>query len=76
MGSLRQAGWLDSAELVGSSFTEWASPPIDGQPGHPLLHMQLETQLWGYWLVHIIVPPIGLQIFNLITSEQQNKGCW
>jgi hypothetical protein len=26
--------------------------------------MQLETQLWGggvYWLVHIIVPPIGLQ---------------
>ena len=24
-----------------------ASPPIDGQLGHPLLHMQLETQLWG-----------------------------
>jgi hypothetical protein len=24
-----------------------ASPPIDGQRGHPLLHMQLETQLWG-----------------------------
>jgi hypothetical protein len=23
------------------------SPPIDGQLGHPLLHMQLETQLWG-----------------------------
>jgi hypothetical protein len=23
-----------------------ASPPIDGQLGHPLLHMQLETQLW------------------------------
>jgi hypothetical protein len=22
------------------------SSPIDGQPGHPLLHMQLETQLW------------------------------
>ena len=38
-----------------------ASPPIDGQLGHPLLHMQLETQLWGYWLVHIVVPPIGLQ---------------
>jgi hypothetical protein len=24
-----------------------ASPPIDGQLGHPLLHRQLETQLWG-----------------------------
>jgi hypothetical protein len=22
------------------------SPPIDGRLGHPLLHMQLETQLW------------------------------
>ncbi|KRX28786.1 hypothetical protein T09_11894 [Trichinella sp. T9] len=25
-----------------------ASPAIDGRLGHPLLHMQLETQLWGY----------------------------
>jgi hypothetical protein len=24
-----------------------ASPPIDGRLGYPLLHMQLETQLWG-----------------------------
>jgi hypothetical protein len=24
-----------------------ASPPIDGQLSHPLLHMQLETQSWG-----------------------------
>jgi hypothetical protein len=24
-----------------------ASPPIDGQLGHPLLHMQPETQNWG-----------------------------
>ena len=24
-----------------------ASPPIDGQLGHPMLHMQLEIQLWG-----------------------------
>jgi hypothetical protein len=24
-----------------------ASPPIEGLLGHPLLHMQLETQLWG-----------------------------
>ena len=53
-----------------------ASPPIDGRLGHPLLRMQLETQVppcvffdwwlspresWGYWLVHIVVPPIGLQ---------------
>ena len=38
-----------------------ASPPIDRRLGHPLLHMQLETQLWGYWLVHIADPPIGLQ---------------
>jgi hypothetical protein len=42
-----------------------ASPPIEGQLGHPLLHMQLETQALGggggYWLVHIVVPPIGLQ---------------
>jgi hypothetical protein len=27
-----------------------ASPPIDGWLGHPLLHMQLETQLWGVLL--------------------------
>jgi hypothetical protein len=24
-----------------------ASPPIDGRLGQPLLHMQLEKQLWG-----------------------------
>jgi hypothetical protein len=24
--------------------------------------MQLETRAPGYWLVHIVVPPIGLQI--------------
>jgi hypothetical protein len=33
-----------------------ASPPIDGLVGHPLLHMQLETQALGF-----VVPPIGLQ---------------
>jgi hypothetical protein len=53
-----------------------ASPSIDDRLGHPLLHMQLEPQvppcvffdwwfspkdLWGYWLVHIDVPPMGLQ---------------
>jgi hypothetical protein len=26
-----------------------------------LIHMQLETRAPGYWLVHIVVPPIGLQ---------------
>ena len=41
-----------------------ASFPTDGQLGHALLHMQLETQLGGrgYWLVRIVVPPIELQI--------------
>jgi hypothetical protein len=54
-----------------------ASPPIDDPLSHPLLHMQLEPwvppciffgwwfsprELWGYWLVHIVVPPRGLQI--------------
>ena len=53
-----------------------ASPLIDDQLGHPLLHMQLEPwvpvcvffgwwfctrELWGYWLVHIVVTPIELQ---------------
>jgi hypothetical protein len=53
-----------------------ASLPIDDQLGHPLLHMQLESkvppgvffgwlfsprELWGYCLVHIVVPPMGLQ---------------
>jgi hypothetical protein len=53
-----------------------APPPIDDWLGHPLLHMQLEPQvppcvLFGwwfspkellrYWLVHIVVPPMGLQ---------------
>jgi len=53
-----------------------ASHPTDDRLGHPLLHMQLETwvpqcvffdwwfsprELWGYWLVRIVVPPTGLQ---------------
>jgi hypothetical protein len=52
------------------------SPHIDDRLGHSLLHMQLEppvppyvffgwwfsfTELWGYWLVHIVVSPMGLQ---------------
>jgi hypothetical protein len=27
-----------------------------------LIHMQLESRAPGYWLVHNVVPPIGLQI--------------
>ena len=56
-----------------------ASPPVDAQQGHSLIHMQLEPwvppcvlldwwfspwELWGregYWLVHIVVPLMGLQ---------------
>jgi hypothetical protein len=53
-----------------------ASPPIDDSLGHPLLNIQLEPQippcvffdwrfsskeLWGYCLVYIDVPPMGLQ---------------
>jgi hypothetical protein len=53
-----------------------ASPPIDDWLGHHLLHMHLEPQVppcvffdwwysskefWGYWLVHIDVPSMGLQ---------------
>jgi hypothetical protein len=30
--------------------------------GHLLIHMQLESRAPGYWLVHNVVPPIGLQI--------------
>jgi hypothetical protein len=65
------------------------SPPIDVQLGYPLLTMHLEIgvpscvffgwwfspwELWGYWLVHIIVPPMGLQnlsppwVFSLAPS--------
>jgi hypothetical protein len=27
-----------------------------------LIYMQLESRAPGYWLVHNVVPPIGLQI--------------
>ena len=53
-----------------------ASLLIDVPQSHPLLYMWLEPwvppcvlfvwwfiprELWGYWLVHVVVPPIGLQ---------------
>jgi hypothetical protein len=65
------------SENLLSPFTEpRASLPIDVQQGHPLLHMQLEPwvplcelfgwwfnprEFWGFWLVHIDVPPKGWQ---------------
>jgi hypothetical protein len=65
--------------ILGHRTFKWpkASPPIDDQPGHPLLHIQLEPhvlpciffdwlfsskELWGYCLVHIDVPAMVLQI--------------
>jgi hypothetical protein len=48
------------------------SPPIVVQQDHPLLHMWIEPWVppcvlfgwwfspWGFWLVHIVVPPMGL----------------
>jgi hypothetical protein len=42
-----------------------SSPPSDRWVGHLLLNMQLEKGapgVGGDWLVHIVVPPIGLQI--------------
>ena len=52
------------------------STPIDDWLGHPLQHMQLDPwvppcvlfswwfslwELWGCWLVHNVVPPMGLK---------------
>jgi hypothetical protein len=41
---------------------QWACLSSDGRLGHLLIHMQLESRAPGYWLVHIVFPPIGLQI--------------
>jgi hypothetical protein len=45
-----------------SLHVQWASLSSDGRLGHLLIHMQLESRAPGYWLVHNVVPPIGLQI--------------
>jgi hypothetical protein len=45
-----------------SLSVQWASLSSDGRLGHLLIHMQLESRAPGYWLVHNVVPPIGLQI--------------
>ena len=59
------------------------SPSIDDQLGYFLLHMQLEQwvppcvffdwwfspwELSGYWLVHIVVPLMGLQTPSVLGS--------
>jgi hypothetical protein len=36
--------------------------PVMARLGHLLIHMQLETRAPGYWLVHNVVAPTGLQI--------------
>jgi hypothetical protein len=61
------------------TFWPWHSPvlghikfqcPItlssDGLLGHLLIHMQLESRAPGYWLVHNVVAPTGLQISLLL----------
>jgi hypothetical protein len=40
---------------------QWASLCSDGRLGNLLIHMQLESRAPWYWLVHNVVPPIGLQ---------------
>jgi ABC-type molybdate transport system permease subunit len=41
-----------------------------------LMHMQLESRAPGYWLVHNVVPPIGLQIplASLVLSLAPSLG--
>jgi hypothetical protein len=61
---------------LGSFTRPRASPLIDVPQGHLLLHIQWEPQvapcvlfgwwfspweLWGYWLVHIVVTSMELQ---------------
>jgi hypothetical protein len=49
-------GHIKFACPMGLSFQWW--PRL----GHLLIHIQLESRAPGYWLVHNVVPPIGLQI--------------
>jgi hypothetical protein len=43
------ASWPWHSPILGHIIfaIPWASPPIGGQLGHPLLHLQLEKQFWG-----------------------------
>ena len=62
--------WLWHSPTLGhQAFTALRASPTDEQQGHHLLHMHLEPGvLFGWcfsprelWLVHIVVPPMGLQ---------------
>jgi hypothetical protein len=50
---LTPAFWPQNSPVLGYIIfaRPRASPPIDGQLGHPLLHMQLETWFWGVPIV-------------------------
>jgi hypothetical protein len=65
--------------------------PIDIYQGHPLLHMQMEPwvppcvlfgwwfspwEFLGYWLVHIVVPPMGLLDDTLGRDFFHTKNVW
>jgi hypothetical protein len=43
------------ARLMGLSFHWWPTRPFSDS-------CAASDMRWGYWLVHIVVPPIGLQI--------------
>ena len=36
----------------------------DGLVGHLLIYRFSPWKLWGYWLVHIVAPPMGLQTLS------------
>ena len=74
--------WSQNSPILGHKALTRprASPPIDDQVGHPLLHIQLEPQvlpcdffdwqysskeLWGYWLIHIDIPLWGVSPLQL-----------
>ena len=72
------ASWSWHSPVLGHIiFTKpRASPPIDGQLGRPssATYATRNTSSGGYWLVHIVVPSIGLQtplapwVISLATS--------
>ena len=47
---------------IKSLRVQCASLSSDGLLGHLLIHMQLWSRALGYWLVHNVVAPTGLQI--------------
>jgi hypothetical protein len=74
--------WHSSTLWYQASTGPRASPPTDALQGHPLLHMRLEPwvlscvllglwfspwELWGVWLVDIVVLPMGLQTLSVLS---------